>query len=91
MHAGLSLPDASYGLADSELVQLLGRDVEGAKRLLQQAGVTNLSFEILAPTYLSGTFVTVSTKGIFTWGPGSEVPTKRPKRCRTPTSSGSIW
>src|SRR5262249_41416199 len=38
----------------------LARDVEGAKRLLQQAGVSNLSFEILAPTYLSGTFVTVS-------------------------------
>jgi ABC-type transport system substrate-binding protein len=55
---GLSYPDASYQLPDAELQRLLGRDVEGARRLLQQAGVSNLSFEFTAPTYLSGAFVT---------------------------------
>jgi peptide/nickel transport system substrate-binding protein len=58
--AGLSLPDPSYGLADAELTRLLGRDVAGAKQLLSQAGVSNLSFEIIAPTYLSGAFVSAA-------------------------------
>jgi peptide/nickel transport system substrate-binding protein len=57
---GLSLPDPSYVLPADELNKLVGRDVEGAKRLLQQAGVTNLSFEILTPNYLSGAFITLT-------------------------------
>ena len=40
----------------------------------------------------TGTLVTVSTpKGILRWGPGSVVRTYFPKRCTTPTASGSIW
>jgi peptide/nickel transport system substrate-binding protein len=54
---GLSVPDPSYLLPADELKKLVGRDVAGARQLLSQAGVTNLSFEIVAPTYLSGAFV----------------------------------
>jgi peptide/nickel transport system substrate-binding protein len=58
--AGLSVPDASYLLPNDELNRLLGRDVEGAKRLLQQAGVTNLGFEVVVLGALSGAFVSGS-------------------------------
>jgi peptide/nickel transport system substrate-binding protein len=57
---GLSLPDPSYMIPDAELTKLVGRDVAGAKQLLSQAGVSNLSFEIIAPTYLSGAFVSLT-------------------------------
>src|SRR5262249_54774339 len=57
---GLSFPDPSYRLADAEMSQLLGRDVEGARRLLAQAGVSGLSFELLAPTYQAGAFISMS-------------------------------
>src|SRR5262249_39051496 len=57
---GLSLPDASYILPADGLTKLVSRDVGGAKRLLSQARVSNLSFEIVAPTYLSGAFVSLT-------------------------------
>jgi peptide/nickel transport system substrate-binding protein len=58
--AGISVPDPSYLLPQDEVDRLSARDLAGAKQLLQQAGVTNLSFEIVCPTYLSGSFVTAS-------------------------------
>jgi peptide/nickel transport system substrate-binding protein len=57
---GLSFPDPSFRLADAEMNQLLGRDVEGARRLLAQAGASGLSFEILAPTYQAGAFIAMT-------------------------------
>jgi peptide/nickel transport system substrate-binding protein len=57
---GLSLPEPSYGLPDAELGRLVGRDVEGARRLLQQAGVSNLSFEIMVSNVLSGAIVSMA-------------------------------
>jgi peptide/nickel transport system substrate-binding protein len=58
---GLSLPDPSYSLPDAELNRLLGRDVEGAKKLLKDAGRDQgLSFEIIAPDYLAGAFVSLT-------------------------------
>src|SRR5262249_38694162 len=46
---------------DADLTKLLGRDVEGAKKLLADAGKsTGLSFELLASTVLSGSFVTAA-------------------------------
>src|SRR5262249_4738009 len=41
-----SLPGADWILPQTELKQLLKRDLDGAKQLLQEAGVTNLSFEL---------------------------------------------
>jgi ABC-type transport system substrate-binding protein len=58
--AGLSLPDASYGLPAAELNRLMDRDLAGARQLMSQAGVSSLSFEITAPTYLAGTLVTAA-------------------------------
>jgi ABC-type transport system substrate-binding protein len=58
--AGLSLPDPSYGLPEAELGRLVARDVEGAKRLLRDAGKENLSFEITVSNVLSGTMVSVT-------------------------------
>jgi peptide/nickel transport system substrate-binding protein len=56
---GFSFPDASYSLPDAELTKLLGRDVEGAKKLLADAGKgAGFNLEILASTVLSGSFVT---------------------------------
>jgi peptide/nickel transport system substrate-binding protein len=57
---GLSLPDPSYAIPAAELGTLVGRDVNGAKQLLSQAGVSNLGFEIIAPTYLNGAFVSLT-------------------------------
>ena len=47
-------------LPDAELKQLLGYDLEGAKRLLQQAGVTSLDFEVQVGDYLGGLVVNAS-------------------------------
>jgi peptide/nickel transport system substrate-binding protein len=61
LSSGFSFPDASYQLPDAELTKLLGRDVEGAKKLLADAGKgSGLSFEILASTALSGSFVSAA-------------------------------
>jgi peptide/nickel transport system substrate-binding protein len=58
--AGMSLPDPTYSLPEAELGRLVARDVEGAKRLLKEAGRENLSFEMAATTALSGTIVTTA-------------------------------
>src|SRR5207244_9438000 len=57
LSTNISVPDPSYLLPDAELKRLLARDVAGAKQLMSQAGVSNLSFEIATPTYLSGAVV----------------------------------
>src|SRR5439155_11177283 len=57
---GLSLPDPSWALPEAEINRFISRDVAGARQLLSQAGVSNLSFEILASTALSGSFVTMA-------------------------------
>jgi peptide/nickel transport system substrate-binding protein len=59
--AGLSLPDPSYALPDADITRLLGKDVEGAKKLLKDAGrETGLSFEITAPNFGSGILITMA-------------------------------
>jgi peptide/nickel transport system substrate-binding protein len=58
--AGISLPDPSYGLPEAELNRLTSRDLEGARRLLREAGVSSLNFEIGATTVLSGAMVTIA-------------------------------
>jgi peptide/nickel transport system substrate-binding protein len=57
---GLSFPDLSYKLPEAELGPMVARDVAGAKQLLSQAGVSNLSFEITTQTALSGAFVSAT-------------------------------
>lgn len=59
-YGGLSLPDPSFGLPAAELSRLLDRDVDGAKKLLSEAGVSGLNFEIAAPNYLAGTLASVA-------------------------------
>jgi peptide/nickel transport system substrate-binding protein len=57
LYTSFSVPDASWNLPEAELERLLARDVEGARRLLREAGRENLRFEMLVPTYLDGAFV----------------------------------
>jgi peptide/nickel transport system substrate-binding protein len=56
LSAGIPLPDRSWGLPDDELNRLLARDLDGAKRLLQEAGKSSgFDMEILmTPNTLSG-------------------------------------
>jgi peptide/nickel transport system substrate-binding protein len=46
---GVTLPDPTWQLPDAEFSRLLARDVEGAKRLLKEAGKESFSFEMLIP------------------------------------------
>jgi ABC-type transport system substrate-binding protein len=57
---GLSLPDPSWALPQADVDRFATRDVAAARQLLSQAGVSNLSFEIIVTTALSGTFVTMA-------------------------------
>jgi ABC-type transport system substrate-binding protein len=57
---GLPLPDPSWSLPEAEVSRFVNRDVEGAQRLLSQAGLASLSFEILTNTALAGTYVTLA-------------------------------
>jgi ABC-type transport system substrate-binding protein len=55
---GLSLPDPSYGLPDAELTRLYARDLDGARRLLREAGKeSGISFDLSVSNALSGAFL----------------------------------
>jgi ABC-type transport system substrate-binding protein len=60
LSSGLSFPDPSWSLSQDEMGKTLARDVEGAKKLLKDAGKENLSFKILAANYLQGAYVTMA-------------------------------
>jgi peptide/nickel transport system substrate-binding protein len=61
LNAGLSLPDPSYALPEAELGRLFARDLEGARRLLKEAGKEQgFNFEIVCPTGLSGAWISLS-------------------------------
>jgi ABC-type transport system substrate-binding protein len=57
IESGLTVASRDQALPDAEIKQLLGYDLDGAKRLLQQAGVTNLDFEVQVGDYLGGLVV----------------------------------
>jgi peptide/nickel transport system substrate-binding protein len=64
-HAVLSssiiVPAPDYRLPASELSQIYARDVEGAKKLLSDAGKSaGLAFEALVPTYLQGAYTAMA-------------------------------
>lgn len=59
--SSVSLPDASYAIPDAELARLLARDLDGAKKLLKDAGKDGgIGFELMASTALSGAFVSAA-------------------------------
>jgi ABC-type transport system substrate-binding protein len=60
--AGLSLPSAEWVLPQAEMDRLYARDVEGAKRLLREAGkASGLSFELMTyATASSGAYLAMS-------------------------------
>jgi peptide/nickel transport system substrate-binding protein len=57
---GVALPTRDWSLPDAELEGLLARDVEGARRLMKEAGKeSGFDLEITVPTYLVGVYVTI--------------------------------
>jgi peptide/nickel transport system substrate-binding protein len=59
-NAGLLLPDVEWLLPKDEIEKLQARDLEGAKKLLKDAGKENLSFEAITTTYLQGAYVAMA-------------------------------
>jgi peptide/nickel transport system substrate-binding protein len=57
--SGVVTPDATWQLSPDTLKPLYKSDVEGAKRLLAEAGQPNLQFELTVPTYKSQVYVTM--------------------------------
>jgi ABC-type transport system substrate-binding protein len=54
----LIMPSPDFRLPDSELVRLFARDVEGARRLLREAGKEGgFEFEALTANYLQGAYI----------------------------------
>jgi ABC-type transport system substrate-binding protein len=61
LSAGIPLPAPDWNLPEAELGRLLARDVEGARRLLREAGKeSGFDLEMIVPPYISGTLVTVA-------------------------------
>jgi peptide/nickel transport system substrate-binding protein len=60
LNGGFAVPDPSWSLPEAELSRLQARDLEGARRLLREAGKEGLSFEILVPPYQQNMFSPVS-------------------------------
>src|SRR5207245_2770795 len=58
--AGIALPSPDWKLSDDELKRLLARDVEGAKRLLKEAGLEGgLDLKCVVPNYVGGLYVAI--------------------------------
>jgi ABC-type transport system substrate-binding protein len=58
---GLALPDTSWELPQDELKRLLRRDLDGARRLMAEAGVPNgFPMELNVANYRNGAFVTMA-------------------------------
>jgi peptide/nickel transport system substrate-binding protein len=59
--AGIALPSPVWKLPDDELKRLLARDVEGAKRLLREAGMeSGLDLKCVVPNYVGGLYVAIA-------------------------------
>jgi ABC-type transport system substrate-binding protein len=59
--SGITVPDPDWELPEAELNRLLARDLEGAKRLLREAGKeSGFDMEMIAPTYLQRAYVTMA-------------------------------
>jgi peptide/nickel transport system substrate-binding protein len=61
LYSPLALPAADWALPEDEIKRLLERDVEGAKRLLKEAGYEQgFDVSVVVPTYIASFFVTVA-------------------------------
>jgi ABC-type transport system substrate-binding protein len=59
--SGLPLPGTDWSLPADELDRSFARDVDGAKRLLREAGKeSGFDMEMIVPPYVSGTLITMS-------------------------------
>jgi ABC-type transport system substrate-binding protein len=57
--SGVFTPEVGWQLPPDVLKPLYKRDLDGAKRLLAEAGVPNLEFELTVPTYKGQVYVTM--------------------------------
>jgi ABC-type transport system substrate-binding protein len=58
--SGVPMPGPDWNLPQAELGRLMARDVEGAKKLMKDAGKeSGFDLEVIVPTYLAGVFVTM--------------------------------
>jgi ABC-type transport system substrate-binding protein len=61
LSAGIVLPSLDWALPAAELQRLRARDVEGAKRLIKEAGKeAGFDVECVVPTYRSGDYITMA-------------------------------